>query len=206
MDIRDFIKMWEEKGELRRIKAEVDWNLELSHIAQMVQEKGGPALLFERIKGHESPVLIGVYATVKRLASILGKPELESMVELTRYWLSVLKEKKAAITSEEVSSGPIFENVSEGEKANILSFPVPKFYEADGHRYFGTAVYMATKDPESGRINLGTFRMAVHDERHLGVQILKGKTTDRILKKVRKNGSKNARLCNSGRGSPIRDR
>jgi 4-hydroxy-3-polyprenylbenzoate decarboxylase len=190
MDIRDFISMWEEKGDLRRIKAEVDWNLELSHIAQMVQERGGPALLFERIKGHESPVLIGVYATVRRLASILGKPELGSMVELTRYWLSVLKEKRAAVASEEVSTGPIFENVSEGERANILSFPVPKFYEADGHRYFGTAVYMVTKDPESGRINLGTFRMAVHDEHHLGVQILKGKTTDRILKKYEKMGQK----------------
>lgn len=189
MDLRYFVDLWEREGQLKRVKAEVDWNLELSHIAKIVEEKNGPALLFENVKGYRSPVLTGIYASVYRLGSILGKPGL-SMVELTREWMRLLSEKKTPIASEIVKEGPIFENVKDGEEASVLAFPVPKYYEKDGHRYFGTAVYMVSKDPETGRVNVGTFRMGVHDEKHLGVQILKGKTTDRILKKYAKEKKK----------------
>lgn len=190
MDLRYFVEKWEKEGQLRRVKAEVDWNLELSHIAKLVEEKGGPALLFENVKGYSSPVITGVYATARRLSDIMGKPGLYSLVELTRAWMKILTETKTPVSSNEVSSGPIFENTKDGEKANVLDYPVPKYYERDGHRYFGTAIYMVSQDPESGRINLGTFRMGVHDERHLGVQILKGKTTDRILQRYAKEKRK----------------
>ena len=55
-DLRDFIATCEKEGELRRVKAEVDWELELSHICKVVEEKSGPALLFENVKGYKSPV------------------------------------------------------------------------------------------------------------------------------------------------------
>ena len=55
-DIRDFIGQAEDEGMLHRIKAEVDWDLELSHIAKINEEKSGPALLFENVKGYDSPV------------------------------------------------------------------------------------------------------------------------------------------------------
>ncbi|HID07286.1 MAG TPA: hypothetical protein EYP10_09070, partial [Armatimonadetes bacterium] len=45
MDLRDFIERWEKEGKLKRVKAQVDWNLELSHVAKLVEEKEGPALL-----------------------------------------------------------------------------------------------------------------------------------------------------------------
>ena len=63
MDLRDFIKQCEAEGELKRIKAEVDWDLEISHIAKLVEEKSGPALLFEKVKGYKSPVLTGAFGT-----------------------------------------------------------------------------------------------------------------------------------------------
>ena len=56
-DLRDFIQKCEEEGELARIKPEVDWYLELSHIAKLNEEKSGPALLFENVKDYNSPVL-----------------------------------------------------------------------------------------------------------------------------------------------------
>ncbi len=190
MDLRDFIDKWEKEGELRRVKAEVDWNLELSHIAKLVEEKEGPALLFEKVKDYSSPVITGVYATTGRLASVLGKSKDLTMVELTREWMKTMTESKELVQAREVDSGPVTENVVEGERANIFDFPVPRYYERDGHRYFGTAIFMVTKDPASGKINMGTFRMGVHDERHLGVQILKGKKTDRILNSYAKQGKK----------------
>ena len=190
MDLRDFINKWEKEGQLRRVKAEVDWNLELSHIAKLVEEKEGPALLFENVKGYSSPVITGVYATTPRLSSILGKSNDLSMVELTREWMKTLTETKDLVEAEEVETGPVLENVMEGDAVDIFTFPVPKYYERDGHRYFGTAIFMITKDPDSGKINMGTFRMGVHDGKHLGVQILKGKKTDRILQSYAKAGKK----------------
>ena len=60
-DLRDWIQVCEQEGELQRIKVEVDWNLELSHIARLNEGKKGPALLFEKVKGYDTPVLASLY-------------------------------------------------------------------------------------------------------------------------------------------------
>jgi 4-hydroxy-3-polyprenylbenzoate decarboxylase len=188
MDLRDFIEKCESAGQLKRVKAEVDWDLEISHVAKLVEEKSGPALLFERVKGYGSPVLTGAFGTTQRLAVILGKDPGLSMVELTREWVNIAV--KEPIPAREVKDGPIFENILEGEKVDTFAFPSPRFYELDGGRYFGTAVFMVVQDPETGNINLGTYRMGILDDKTVGVQILKGKTGDRILKKYGKKGKK----------------
>jgi hypothetical protein len=187
-DLRDFIATCEKEGELHRIKAEVDWDLELSHICKVVEEKAGPAVLFENIKGYKSPVLTGAFATTKRLAIILGKGTNLSMVELTKEWVAAAT--KEVIPAKEVKDGPIFENILEGDKVDTFAFPSPKFYELDGGRYFGTAVFMSIQDPDTGDVNLGTYRMGVLDSKTVGVQLLKGKKGDRILKKYGKKGKK----------------
>ena len=106
MDLRDFIKKCEEEGALKRIKAEVDWELEISHIAKLVEEKSGPALLFENVKGYKSPVLTGAFGTTQRLAIILGKNPGLSMVQLTKEWVNVAV--KEVIRAKEQKDGPIF--------------------------------------------------------------------------------------------------
>ncbi len=188
MDLRDFVALCEKEGELKRVKAEVDWNLEISHIAKVVEEKSGPALLFEKVKGYSSPVLTGAFGTTKRLAMILGKDPNMSMVELTREWVKLAV--KGVIPATEQKDGPIFENVVTGDKVDTFAFPSPQFYELDGGRYFGTAVFMVIQDPETGNVNLGTYRMGILDDKTVGVQILKGKTADRIMKKWGKQGKK----------------
>jgi len=188
MDLRDFIKKCEEEGELKRIKAEVDWDLELSHISKLNEERSGPALLFENVKGYKSPVLTGAFGTVKRFAMALGKPTHLSMCDLTQEWMKLAI--KDLIPVKEIKTGPILENVVEGKEINLFNFPVPKFYAQDGGRYIGTAVFMVLKDPETGGINLGTYRMQALDEKTTGVQILKGKRGDRIMKKYKKMGKK----------------
>jgi len=188
MDLRDFVSTCEKAGQLKRVKAEVDWELELSHVCKLVEEKSGPALLFEKVKGYDSPVLTGAFGTTQRLAIILGKSPDLSMVELTKEWVNLAV--KEVIPARVVKDGPIFENTLVGEKVNTLAFPSPKFYELDGGRYFGTAVFMVVQDPETGDINLGTYRMGILDEKTVGVQILKGKKGDRIMKKYGKQGKK----------------
>ncbi len=61
MDLREFMQKCEAEGELKRIKKEVDWNLELSHIAKLNEEKKGPALLFEKVKDYQIPLLASAF-------------------------------------------------------------------------------------------------------------------------------------------------
>ena len=188
MDLRDFISTCERVGQLKRVKAEVDWDLEISHVSKFVEEKRGPALLFENVKGYASPVFTGAFATTQRLGLILGKGTDLSMAQLTKEWMNLAIRK--LIPATELKSGPIFENILQGEKVDVNIFPSPRFYELDGGRYFGTTVFLVMEDPETGDVNLGTYRMQVLDKTTLGVQILKGKRGDVILRKYQKMGKK----------------
>ena len=70
-DLRDFIKACDAAGMLHRVEAEVDWNLELSHVAKLNEESGGPALMFENVKDHQIPVFCSAFTTKERLAIAL---------------------------------------------------------------------------------------------------------------------------------------
>lgn len=190
MDLRDFISRCEEAGQLIRISAEVDWDLELSHISKLNEEKSGPALLFENIKGHRSPVLTGAFTTTSRLGIALGMGSDVSMVDVTKEWMNATVAMKELIPARELQEGPVFENVLNGENVDVLTFPAPRFYERDGGRYIGTMAYMVVQDPETGGTNIGVYRMAVLDHKTVGVQLLKGKRGERILQKYKKAGRK----------------
>jgi len=86
-DLREWIAACEKEGELKRIKAQVDWNLELSHIAKLNEEKKGPALLFENVKDYSIPVLTSALTSEKRLAITLGLEPGPSMCEMARWWM-----------------------------------------------------------------------------------------------------------------------
>jgi phenylphosphate carboxylase beta subunit len=185
MDLREFIKKCEEEGELKRIKVEVDWDLELSHVAKLNEErKDSSALLFEKVKDYQIPVLASALTTPKRLAIALGVPHHFSMCEMSKAWMEHTTKK--LIPPVEVKHGPILENIIQGRDVNLFNFPVPKFFPMDGGRFIGTAVFLITKDPEGDWVNLGTYRMQILDENTTGVQIIKGKHADFMLKKYQK--------------------
>jgi 4-hydroxy-3-polyprenylbenzoate decarboxylase len=190
MDLRYFIDQCEVAGELRRVSAEVDWNLEISHVSKLTEERKGPALLFENVKGYSTPVFTGAFATTKRLAIMLGLPANLSMCEAAREWMRKSISAEGLIKAKEVKDGPVLENVLEGSQVDLNMFPVPKFFPLDGGRYIGTTVFVVLRDPETGETNLGTYRMQMLDEKSCGVQILPGKRGERIMKKYRKMGRK----------------
>ncbi|MBW2030086.1 MAG: phenylphosphate carboxylase subunit beta [Deltaproteobacteria bacterium] len=183
--MRDFIEQAEAEGMLHRIKAEVDWDLELSHIAKLNEENQGPALLFENVKGYDSPVITSVCTTTQRLALILGAPRDSTLVDLMRLWVEKNENK---IPPKWVGSGPCKENIMAGDEIDLFRFPVPKFYPMDGGRFFGTAHFVITKDPDTGWVNLGTYRLQLLDKNHLGTQFIKGKHSDIMLKKYQAMG------------------
>ena len=183
--IRDFIEQAEVQGVLQRIKAEVDWDLELSHIAKLNEEKKGPALLFENVKDYDSPVITSVCTTTERLALIMGESRESTLVDLMKVWVDKNENK---IPPKWVDSGPCKENIVMGDNVDLFKFPVPKFYPLDGGRFFGTAHFVVTKDPDTGWVNLGTYRLQLLDKNHLGTQFIKGKHSDIMLKKYQAMG------------------
>ncbi len=200
MDLRDFINECEKHGQLKRVKKEVDWNLELSHVAKINEEAKGPALLFEKVKGYKNPVLTSAYSSKERFAIALGLPVGTSMCEMARHWMEVATKK--LIPPEFVNSGPILENVVEGNNINLFDFPVPFMYPKDGGRFFGTAVYLVTKDPETGWVNLGTYRGMILDEKSVGLQLIKGKHAEIMLRQYGERGEKMPALYVIG-GDPL---
>lgn len=179
--LRDFVSLLEERGELKRIAAEVDWDLELSHIAKISEEKHGPALMFENVKGYRTPVLTSIFSDIRRLAMALDMPENSSIFEMAKKWIEITQQGN--IPPQVVTDGPVMANQKTGDAVNIFDFPVPKYFPKDGGRFFGTAVCLITKDPDTGFVNLGTYRMEVLDQRSLGALLLKGKDAEVTMKK-----------------------
>jgi UbiD family decarboxylase len=74
-----------------------------------------------------------------------------------------------------VNTGPVMENVLAGNDINVLKFPTPKWNDLDGGRYIGTGNAVITRDPDTGEVNLGTYRVMVHDKNTIGLHISPGK-------------------------------
>lgn len=183
-DLRDFINQCEQSGELQHIKAEVDWNLEISHVCKINEGQKGPALLFENIKGCPGWRLLGsALCSPKRLGIAMNMQE-KGILELAKEWTQLTGAERL-IPPRIVSEGPILENRVEGEAVNLLSLPVPHFMPLDGGRYLGTAVCVVTQDPDSGWFNIGTYRMMLLDEKRSAIQFHKGKHADLMLDRYR---------------------
>ena len=186
-DLRDFLVLCEQEGEFHRIKTEVDWNLELSHVAKLSEEKGGTVLLFENVKGYKTPVVTSIYCNTTRMAMAFGMPKNSTIFEMAKKWIDIT-EKTKGIAPKVVKTGPILENQMSGDKVDVLSFPVPRYLPEDLGRYFGTAVNVITKDPEAGIVNSGTYRMEVLDKKSLGCFFAKGKDAEINMKKYQSRG------------------
>lgn len=174
-DMREFLSLLEQRGELQRVEG-ADWDLEVGAINEMVAEKGGPALLFDPVKGYPEGFRIVTNilhrADFQKIA--FGIPEEMGELEAVRSW----KEKWGGfspVAPKVVDEGPVMDNVMAGEDVDVLKFPVPRWHEGDGGRYIGTGVVTITRDPDEGWVNLGTYRVMVHDSQTLAFYASPGK-------------------------------
>lgn len=87
-DLRDFLSLLEQRGELKRISQPIDPYLEMTEIADRTLRAGGPALLFENPKGYSMPVLCNLFGTAKRVAMGMGKKMSAPCEMLVNYWPS----------------------------------------------------------------------------------------------------------------------
>lgn len=172
-DLREWIDKLEQEGELKRIKAKVDWNGEIGAITRRIYDRKGSALLFENIKdytdGRCRRLFTGGLATQGRVAMMLGLPKNAGpakMIELAR---QRFKERVEPIT---VDSGPVKENIIKESAINLYDFPVPKWHHKDGGRFINTFTGVVTKDPETGIFNLGMYRGTIKAENRITVPIV----------------------------------
>lgn len=181
-DLREYLDRIEAEGHLKRIKKEVDWNLELSHIAKLNEEQaGGSALLFENVKDYPGKsVLTSLLTSKERLALALDMSPETSLLNISREWVCRIRDKR--VPPKLVDWGSCKENVITGEEINLKDFPAPWFYSGDGGRYIGTAAFLLSRNLESGRVNLGTYRVMIVDEKRASIMIIKAKDAEMDLR------------------------
>jgi UbiD family decarboxylase len=164
-DLREFIIQLEKEGELQRIKAEVDWDLELSAIMRRVYEIDGPACLFENVKDSRFPALSGAFYRHKKYAlAVDAKPDIRSILG------KIMTAMNNPIKPTMVANGPCKENIDTGDKINLEMFPSPKWHHLDGGRFIGTLGVVVTKDPETGIRNVAVYREQLLGRAKTGVQ------------------------------------
>lgn len=175
-DLRDWIAAVDAIGELRVVKG-ATWEHDIGEISEMlIHNLGAPTVLFDDIPGYPSGqrLLVNGNATRSRLALTLGLPTDIERRPLMDEFLR-LTESDRAVDPEVVEDAPLFENVQRGEDVDVYTFPTPQWHPEDGGRYIGTGVAIVTKDPDTGWVNLGCYRVMIHDARHVGLYISPGK-------------------------------
>ncbi len=177
-DLRSFIRRLDQEDQLLRVKREVDWNLELSHVAKVNEERqgGGRAMLFENVKDYPGDRVFTSALTAKeRLALAMEMPVDTSLMRLSQEWVDRIQDNLVPPVEVDASEAPTRENVLVGDEAKLSMIPAPWFYPLDGGRYYGTAGFAVTRSLDTGRLNLGTYRAMIKDDGRLCVYMIKGK-------------------------------
>jgi 4-hydroxy-3-polyprenylbenzoate decarboxylase len=178
-DLRAFIKKLEEEGELVRVQQEISPVLEMTELTDRAVKEGGKAILFERPKGYNIPVLMNAFGTEKRMKMALEVERLEEIGErltgMTKIRpaglidgiksLSVLKDAMSFIPKT-VKRGACKEVIM--SEPDLEKFPILKCWPHDAGKFI-TFPVVITKDPETDELNAGMYRMQVYDSRTTGM-------------------------------------
>ena len=201
-NLRAYLEALERRGELHRVRVPVSAELEIAEIADRVVKAGGPALLFERVVGKDFPVAIGLFGTRARTAFALGVEDLDELARKVEALLA-LEPGKGGLSAllgllpklpllrgffpRRVRRAPVQEVVLRGEAVDLRRLPVLKSWPLDGGPFL-TLPLVITKDPETGELNLGMYRMQVLDRRSTAMHWQWHKVGRRHLEKAKRLG------------------
>jgi len=182
-DLRNFIDGAARIGELKQIDG-ANWNLEIGCLTELMAEQEGPLLLFDNITGYPKGFRIAtnVLASARRFALALNLPTDAPKLEILRSWRNKIRDLKP-FSPIEVASGPLLENILDKDKVDLGIFPTPKWHEHDGGRYIGTGDMVVIKDPDSGWVNVGTYRSCVVGKDRVTLWIIEQKHGKQIARK-----------------------
>jgi|TARA_B110000438_G_C15819424_1_gene653623 4-hydroxy-3-polyprenylbenzoate decarboxylase len=174
-DLRDFIKLLEDEGELIRIHSEIDPYLEVTEISDRTLRQGGPALLFENLKGSNIPLLANLFGNTRRIALAMGQEDINGLRDVGKLlaflkeptppsgwkdlWQSLPSYKSVLNIAPNVKkSAPCQEIVLDGNDVDLTQLPIQTCWPGDVAPLV-TWPLVITKGPEKERQNLGIYRM-----------------------------------------------
>jgi 4-hydroxy-3-polyprenylbenzoate decarboxylase len=178
-DLRDFIALLEERGQLKRLGRELDPYLEMTEVCDRTLRAGGPAILFEHPKGHSIPVLGNLFGTPERVALGMGQESVGALREVGRL-LAFLKEPEPpkgmkdafqklpmfkqvlSMAPKTVSRAPCQELVLEGARVDLSALPIQTCWPGDAGPLI-TWGLVVTRGPHKPRQNMGIYRQQVID-------------------------------------------
>ncbi|HLI95694.1 MAG TPA: menaquinone biosynthesis decarboxylase [Candidatus Baltobacteraceae bacterium] len=178
--LRAFVDALERSRELHRIDAPVDPNLEISEITDRVVKSGGPALLFTNVRGSRFPVLTNQFGSRKRMAMALGVKTLDEAGDRIRSLLDLsipatAVERIGKLLSLAPLAAAIPKTVNGGscqdvvvDQPDLAQLPVLTTWPLDAGPFI-TLPLVITKDPQSGRFNVGMYRMQVYNACETGM-------------------------------------
>jgi len=181
-DLQSFIEDLDRRGQLHRIKETVDRVLEITEISDRVVKAGGPALLFENVRGYDMPVVTNLFGTLERMQLALGVADLDqigaeimSFIQPQEFPAGIMDKLKmlpklaqlAAVIPKRVNTGLCKEIIIK-DPPSLAHLPVLHCWPEDGGP-FVTLPLVFTKDPQSGLRNVGMYRMQIYDERTTGM-------------------------------------
>jgi 4-hydroxy-3-polyprenylbenzoate decarboxylase len=181
-NLRNWVDGLERAGELVRITEPFSPELEITEVTDRVCKAGGPALLFENVTGHSTPVLMNAFGSFKRMCMVLGVESLDEVgrdildfieAEMPKGLIQKLKllpkvKRLKDIFPRTVRTGPCQEVVLKGEDVDLGRIPVLKCWPDDGGP-FVTLPVVITRDPAKGIRNVGMYRLQVYDRNTTGM-------------------------------------
>lgn len=179
-DFRSFLKVLEENGELKRTQKKVDPDLEASSVWYTSEKEGGPAILFENVKGSKVKLVSGLLSSMDRVATAI-KTTKEKTVEKIRNAMD------NSIEPELKDDGPINENIIKDDFDVRDVLPIPVHAVGDGGPFISSGVCIG-KDPENGRRNLSYNRMHVKGPKETGFHVDPWRHLEEFHQKVEEKG------------------
>ncbi len=187
-DLSSFLDALKREGDLATIRERVSPILEITEIANRIVKSGGPALLFENVEGSEFPVAINLFASRARMLEALGIGSWREWEERLDFFLDpkppegLLGKLKAlpkvadlaGVFPKTVKNAPCQEVVETGDAVDLGRLPVLRCWPQDAGRFI-TMPLVITRDPSTGRSNVGMYRMQVYDRNTTGMHWQKHK-------------------------------
>ncbi len=203
-DLRGFINQLEQRGQLRRISALVDPDLEIAEIANRMLQQGGPGLLFENVKGSPYPVAVNLMGTVERICWAMQVEQPEDLEALGKKLALLYQPRPPKKVQQAIELGsvlfdvlkakpwqdflpPCQQVVLQGDQVDLTQIPLLRVYPGDAGKVI-TLGLMITKDPETKIPNVGVYRLQLQSKNTMTVQWLSIRGATRHLRKAAERG------------------
>jgi 4-hydroxy-3-polyprenylbenzoate decarboxylase len=205
-DLRGFIELLEQRGQLRRIKTLVDPDLEIAEIANRMLQFGGPGLLFEHVKGSAYPVAINLMGTVERICWAMNMERPEELETLGQKLALLYQPRPPKTVSQAIDLGQALFSVIKAKPnrdffpacqqvvlkdnaVDLTKLPLLRVYPGDANKVI-TLGLMITKDCENKTVNVGVYRLQLQSKNTMTVQWLSVRGATRHLRKAAERGQK----------------